>query len=913
MNPGNKLGPYEILEPLGAGGMGEVYLAEDTRLGRKVAIKVLPEEFASEPQRLARFEQEARAAAALNHPHIATVHDIGVDDDVHFIVQEYLQGRTLRERLDHGPLALDEALAIATEVAEALAAAHRAGIVHRDLKPANIFVSSDGHAKILDFGLAKLTEVAAPGASGDSRSPTMLGTVAGQVMGTAGYMSPEQAEGETDIDQRADIFAFGCVLFELVTGRQAFSGKNVLDTLHRIANSAPSTLRDIDPTLPADLQRVLDKSLAKRRSERYQHADDLTVDLRSLRRQLDAGSATSLADFAEIAGAGRAVTERRRRTLSASAVAAIVIVTVLVTGIGTLLLSRLAREPQPLAPLQTFGLTFDDIVGFAFSSVAVSPDGRHIVFSIVTEADGDYLHLRSLDALASLPIRGTENARDPFFSPQSDWIGFDRDGALYKVPLAGGDPFELCECETGAAASWSDDGFIYASSEQQLGRVPDVGGEWEVLATAGEVDGYGDFGYFARLPGKDVLLGEAIRDRPEGGGEPEAGRAVVLFDIGSRTFQEVLPNGNYPMYLPSGHLLFTRGQTEYAVPFDLDTLTATGRPAPVLQSVTTNRFGGPSLRVSDAGLAVYYPRALQTGETVRLAWVGRDGDRQEVAGSERTGALWTPRLSPDGRRVAVVVVEDDQEAIWIFDLDRDIWEPFSANSLMPIWSPDGAWIYFRAERDGRRVLARRSSGRDAPAEVVFDGDGFGVPTDVSSDGSWVIATMGAAGSGDGVYAIPVDGGAPEVVVDTPADERHGTLSPDGRWIAYTTDESGESQVEIRAFRSDGGVSQVSNAGGHLPLFSRDGRHLYYRNEGALYEVDVSAGESLQLSVPRQVIQEGVPSQQNGPSYTTVDDEHFLMSTYLLDNLSRRVDSYQLIVMLNWLDELERLVPTGGSR
>ena len=279
---GTSLGPYKIIEQLGAGGMGEVYLGEDTRLGRKVAIKVLPEEYASDPERLARFEQEARAAAALNHPHIAVVHDIGTEGDIHFMVQEYLEGQSLREQLDKGALPLAEALDLATEACEALAAAHKAGIVHRDLKPANVFVTADGHTKILDFGLAKLTEAAmiSTGSDADSRSPTMFGTVAGQVMGTAGYMAPEQVEGEGDIDQRADLFAFGCLLFEMTTGRQAFSGKNVLDTLHRIANSDPAMLRDADPSLPADLQRVLDKCLAKRRADRCQHADDLVVDLR---------------------------------------------------------------------------------------------------------------------------------------------------------------------------------------------------------------------------------------------------------------------------------------------------------------------------------------------------------------------------------------------------------------------------------------------------------------------------------------------------------------------------------------------------------------------------------------------------------------------------------------------------------
>ena len=427
---GTSLGPYKILELLGVGGMGEVYLGEDTRLGRKVAIKVLPAEFASDPVRLARFEQEARAAAALNHPHITVVHDVGAEQadgngaTVHFMVQEHLEGETLRVPLSQGALPLKKALDLGTEMAEALGAAHGANIVHRDLKPANVFITPEGHAKVLDFGLAKLTEPEQfAGEAELSRSPTMLGTVAGQVMGTAGYMAPEQVAAE-EIDHRADIFAFGCVLYEMAGGKQAFTGASVLDTLHAIVHDDPQPLGQIKPGLPAELQRILKKCLAKERSDRYQAAGELATDLRSLAAEVEAGTAVPLGAAPEVALSAAAASPGRKISMAVAA-AAMVAVGVLagIVGWG-------ARQPPAAErPLRLFELELGiNAIPAGGRSVAVSPDGRYLVWAgVIPEPDVNptpMLYLRRMDQAGFTPIPGTEGAQYPFVSPDSQWIRF---------------------------------------------------------------------------------------------------------------------------------------------------------------------------------------------------------------------------------------------------------------------------------------------------------------------------------------------------------------------------------------------------------------------------------------------------------------------------------------------------------
>ncbi|MCH7826060.1 MAG: serine/threonine-protein kinase, partial [Acidobacteria bacterium] len=624
---GKSLGPYKILEPLGAGGMGEVFLGEDTRLGRKVAIKVLPEEFASDPTRLARFEQEARAAAALNHPHIAVVHDVGaekLDGDgstVHFMVQEHLEGETLREPLNKGALPLKRALALAAETAEALAAAHGAGIVHRDLKPANLFVTQEGHAKVLDFGLAKLVEPELAGGAGESRlsgSPTVLGTVAGQVMGTAGYMAPEQVAGE-EIDHRVDIFAFGCVLYEMAGGKQAFTAGSVLDTLHAIAHDDPQPLAEINPALPAELHRILKKCLAKEPSDRYQGAGELATDVRSLAGEVEAGTAAPLGS-----GLGDTHTASGLRLpvpigLSAAAMVAVA----LIAGVA----GWVFRQPSAPEPgvVQRYTIPIPDIGSGQLTtigtSIAITRDGRHIAYS-GDLGDGVNLHHRPTGTLQLTMNVGLELSRRPAFSPDGQWLTFEHPEGTWRVPLAGGTPLNIGEF-FGARAFGPDDSLVY-SDGRALYQTTLTGVDPVLVA---EPDPDSDVTRYRRpniLPGGGILV-EVRR----GAGFGVAGIGVLA--PVTRDLTIIAEQGSDPQYAPTGHVVYARLNTLEALPFDPIALQPLGPSVPVVQDVRVEGGGAGQYAFSDNGVLVYWPDSLRvSGGQRRLAWVDRQGNETIV-------------------------------------------------------------------------------------------------------------------------------------------------------------------------------------------------------------------------------------------------------------------------------------------
>ena len=545
MDPGTKLGPYEITDQLGAGGMGEVYLAEDSRLGRKVAIKVLPAEFASDAERLARFEQEARAAAALNHPHIASVFDVGTEDGTHFMVQEYLEGDTLREPLGKGALPLKKALGLATEIAEALAAAHAAGIIHRDMKPENIFVTTEGHAKVLDFGLAKLTEVAAAGSPGGAtQSPTMMGTVAGQVMGTAGYMAPEQVVGSDNIDHRADLFAFGCVLYEMATGARAFAGRSIAETLAHIQHDDPPPIQEFDPSLPDELQRIVGKCIAKERERRFQGANDLVVDMKTLALEVESGAALPTSSAAQNTTRGIP-----SMLTAPTVVASALVASALVGALGV----WITTPSPPESLIRRFYIDYPPETTFLADSslgVAISPDGSSVVF-----AANRQLWLRAIDDLVATPIRGTELTRVPFFSPDGQQLGFwGNDGQIKSISVAGGAPVSLGSApEFPYGASWADDGYIYfGQGPSGILRVSETGGEPEsvVQMEAGE-QAHGP----QLLPGGEWLL---FTLRSGSGSWSDA--SIVARPVSGGERKVLVTGGTDGGYVPTGHIVYSRDE-----------------------------------------------------------------------------------------------------------------------------------------------------------------------------------------------------------------------------------------------------------------------------------------------------------------------------------------------------------------
>ena len=888
---GKSLGPYEILDKLGAGGMGDVYLAKDTRLGRSVAVKVLPEEYASDPERLARFEQEARAAAALNHPHIAAVFDVGESGGVHYMVQEHLEGQTLGDRLQNkGAMSTKAALDLAIEIVEALAAAHGAGIVHRDLKPPNIFVSNDGHAKVLDFGLAKLTEFAGIGGSVDSRSPTMVGTVAGQVMGTAGYMAPEQVEGEK-IDHRADVFAFGCVLYEMISGRRAFAGKNVLDTLHKIANSEPQPLTEVSDQIPQDLHRIVRKCLAKEPNARYQTASDLAVDLRSLAKEVEKGTALPLG----------AVSTTLHQTATASTPKKWIGVA-LVAGVAAgIALSVLAVWPRlGAAPTDiTFEITLPE--GYVLRrGVAVSPDGREVVFS-ATDPDGRAgLFRRPLGDLAPTFITGSEGGQLPLYSPDGEWIVFNESDRLAKIPAEGGKPLELGTGFPNTTAHWAPDDTIVFENRGKIYRVSAAGGTAEVVAEGGTDPRYDT--PFALGDGRHILIG--VR---EGGTW-----SVAVLDTDSGEIRKLVEDAVGPGYLPTGHLTFGRDDTVWAQAFDVDSLEVSGTPFP-LRSGVSMAVGRPQLAVAPNGTMTYVP-GFGGGEGDSLVWLERNGEITET-GAPAPGRIQVPRLSPDEQLVAMAINEDGGTTqVYTYDRRRSTFSLLrgldETSSFGPVWTPDGEWIYYaQTGIDGGYDIHRAPVDRSAPPELFLERPGLQSPSQASPDGKYLLFRDDQTDSRSDIWLAPLDGGEPEPFLAEPHHESQATFSPDGKWVAFMSDASGDYEIYYTPFPGPGRITQISNDVASAPVWAKDGSRIYYYSSGGgLMEAEVVAGSELEFDAPRQVVRDTVvPRSGLGTPFDSARDGRLVMSN---SRLSGRNSSARpsLVVVLHWFDEVERLAP-----
>ncbi|MFQ5742984.1 MAG: protein kinase [Acidobacteriota bacterium] len=899
------LGPYKIIEQLGAGGMGEVYLGEDTRLGRKVAIKVLPAEFASDPERLARFEQEARAAAALNHPHIAVVHDIGTEGDTHFMVQEYLEGDTLREPLKKGALPLEKALDLATEVAEALAAAHTAGIVHRDLKPENIFVTKEGHAKVLDFGLAKLVEMApamSPGAEG-SKSPTMLGTVAGQVMGTAGYMAPEQVQGDGDIDHRADLFAFGTVLHEMVCGRQAFAGRNVLATLDQIISDDPEPVGDIDPDLPAQLHWVLKKCLAKEPAKRYQTAGDLVVDLQALGADVDSGTALPVGG-PPVAPPLAAETTRSNPW---KLIIPIAVATLLVGILGTWWATR--PEPPVPEPPMCFEIELPEDVDSSYigrRSVAISPDGSRIVFA----ANGQ-LWMRLIGDLEPTPIPGTEGGRTPFFSPDGQQIGFwtNEPDQLRRVAVSGGAPVPIGAAENLYGASWAANDMIYfGQGNDGIWQVPGTGGTPEVVIEMQD-DEYAHGPQL--LPGGEWLL-FTLASTP--GGWNEA--SIVAQSLVTAQRVELIRGGTEGRWVPTGHIVYVLDGTLFAVPFDPRAMEPPSAPASMVEEIrmaAANLTGAANYGFTENGSLVYVPGTAAAG-AFQLVWVERNGQVEPLPFEPRNSSNLD--LSPDGRRIALEIQGDDGEwDIWIYEAERggrQVLLSTEGNNRVPVWSPDGEWVFFVSDRGGNSDIWKRRADRSLDAELVLDTEAAVRPSSISADGEMLLFDSGVIPNRDvGILALDTDQ-EPEMLVATAADELAGSFSPDGRFFAFMSNETGQFEVNVREVAS-GRTFPVSTStrGGAFPRWSRDGREIDYLSvtgPGILVaEVEMepfSASDPLELSdITRRLF---------ANFDVTADGQRFLVTVRAggVDAGDTEPATPRIRVILNWFEELKERVPTG---
>ncbi|PYQ67390.1 MAG: hypothetical protein DMF54_04360, partial [Acidobacteria bacterium] len=843
---GTRLGPYEIVSEVGSGGMGEVYRARDTRLGRTVAVKVLPSHLSASPEVRQRFEREAKTISQLSHPHICALYDVGNQDGVEFLVMEYLEGEALSNRLVKGPLAFDQVLRYGLEIADALDRAHRQGVVHRDLKPANIMLTKSG-VKLLDFGLAKMVAPAAA-RSGASLTtlPTQTGrdlTAEGTILGTFQYMAPEQLEGR-DADARSDIFAFGAVLYEMATGKKAFSGRSQASLISSIMTSEPAPASTVVPTAPPAFDRVVRTCLAKDPDDRWQTAHDIGVQLRWIQDGATSAAPVSVGP--------------RRRTAALflpwllAALAAALLAGVLLRDWRRSSLRAAVTRFLVLAPEKTM---FTPPGELSSAQMALSPDGRTLAFVANPGGARPLLWIRPLDSLTAVPLPGTEDALHPFWSPDGRSLGFFTPTSLKRVEASGGTPQRLCDAVAGRGGSWSSQGVIVfsQSSPTPLFRVQDTGGESQP-ATEFDVARAEDrhrFPFF--LPdGKRFLFWARSTKRENTG--------IYVASLDSRKARLVVNSESMGQYA-GGYLLTVQQGMLVAYPFDEVSVQLRGNPVRVAEGVLTgNPPGYAPFSVSGSNVLAY---STPSAKSRQLAWFDRSGRRVGTVGE--AGDYSTPRLSPDGKRIAVALREESKTNtdIWVSDSTRGAWSRLTfdpAAERAPLWSPDGSRIVFTSGTAGVLDLYEKpASGSGEPRLAVRSAsDKF--PTDWTRDGRYLVYhTFGASSTWD-IWVAPTDGGKPFALLASKFTEAQGQVSPDGRWIAYASDESGRFEIYVTQFPQKRGRWQISTAGGSQPWWRGDGKELVYLGpEQTLMSVAVAADDAFQASVPTALFKANFPA------------------------------------------------------
>ena len=886
--------------------MGEVFRARDTRLDRDVAIKVLPELFVADPERVGRFTREAKTLASLNHPNIAAIHGLEEANGITALVLELVDGPTLADRIAQGAIPVDEALPIARQIALAIEAAHDQGIIHRDLKPANIKLRPDGTVKVLDFGLAKLqtpdsTGGRSAGPIGLTQSPTLtspIATLAGMILGTAAYMAPEQARGKA-VDKRADIWAFGCVLFEMLTGRRAFAGDEISDTLAFIITK-DADWGALPAATPPGIRRLLRRCLEKDANKRLHDIADARIEIDEPLSRIDdveSGASAPTLDARP--------TRRRWTPVVAAAVASSAIV-----GAAVWALVRPVPAQRPIVRLRASAPGEALTINPFANDVAFSPDGKYFVYGVGTGAADGQLYVRALDKDAATPIAGI-NGRGPFISPDAEWIAYFDGTNLKKVSAHGGPPMMICQnCAAGnRGGTWGpDDSIIFTATNGNNGlfRISAAGGDPVAITTVDHQKGEQGHIWPEFLPtGRRILftiLKTGIDSAEIGVRDLKTGEQKIL-----------LRGGTQPHFAPPGHLLYSTAGTLRAIEFDADRLTVTGNPVSVLEHLITKVSGAADFAVSRDGSLVYVSGTAQGGLT--LAWIDRHGQEEPTGAPPR--AYGFIRLSPDGQRAALDV-RDEQQDIWIFDFARRLLTRLTTNAASdqyPVWTPDGQRVVFASNRDGMlNVYSQRADGTGA-AERLVASPFPQVPIGFSPDGKTLIVRDSDPKTGIDLSIIGMDGDRfAKKLIATAFNEQLGEVSPDGRWLAYQSNESGREEIHVRPFSDvNSGHWQVSADGGSRPSWARSGRELFYVDfRGRIVSVPVQSGAGLEYGNPTVVVEQGsqgsLPTSGTGRNYdTSVDGKRFLV----LRNAVRAGDQAappQLNVVLNWTDELARLVP-----
>jgi serine/threonine protein kinase/Tol biopolymer transport system component len=873
------LSHYRIASKIGAGGMGEVYRATDTRLKRDVAIKVLPESFALDEERITRFEREAQVLASLNHPNIAAIYGLEEADGIRALVMELVEGPTLADRIAASPIPLDEALLIAKQIVDALEVAHDRGIIHRDLKPANVKVTPDDKVKVLDFGLAKIASQ--ENKSSDlSHSPTVIqGTQAGVILGTAAYMSPEQAKGKF-VDKRADIWAFGCVLFEMLSGKQVFSGETLTDTLAAVVRAEPNW-DDLPANTPNSIRHLLSRCLAKDPKQRLR-------DIGDARFEMEPSTAGYEARVSNAPGG-----TRWRAPLAIGLL-------LIATFAGGALVNRWLSPHDSLSPTSVARLIHTIPKehlpsGHARNRLAISPDGKKLVY-----VANNRLYLRSLNALDAVELQGTEDAQGPFFSPDGEWVGF-LSGQLKKVPVNGGQAVAICAINVldALGASWgSDNTILFGGIYKGIFRVSANGGDPAVVVKPSASLSYANPQF---LPDGQSFLYQR--------GAPGDQDELVIRSLDKNDDTVLLTGGYDYQFLGSGYLVYAmgaRGQDLSAVAFDVASRKIVGNPVTVVRGVKESSSGSSSnFAVSASGTLIYLPTNQGQSQGTRLAVVDRSGKASVLATEARDFS--DPRVSPDARSVAVHL-QGDQNDVWVTDVARGTLTRLSyagGEDETPAWSPDGRTVAWAAARaDLLRAVYRRPIDGSGSEELVCRLENHCHVRDWSPDGHTLILEI--QGMGFDIWRLNLQGNAsPTVFLQTPFNERNSRLSPNGRWLAYVSDESGRDEVYVQAFPNGGSKLQVSSSGADQPVWSRDGRFIFFRGGGMIQETAFQEGAVPVVRAAKALFPDRFETPQAGAhtGYDVFPDGRFLM----IQSQAQPGVLEEIIVVMNWIEELKQQV------
>jgi serine/threonine-protein kinase len=878
MRTGTLIGVFEVAGPLGAGGMGEVYRARDTRLGRDVALKVLPGDFATDAHRRTRFDREARVLAALNHPNIATLYGVEDTPSGLVLVMELVEGTTLADRLALGgrfPIA--EAMAIARQVATALEAAHERGIIHRDLKPSNIVLRPDGTAKVLDFGLAKALGVTADETRPPQSTVTLTDPHGGFGPGTPAYLSPEQARGQA-ADTRADIWAFGCVLYEMLTGRRAFGGDSVSEVIAKIIEREPD-LDALPPSTPAALRTLLRRCLEKDVKDRLRHIGDAALELRDLRED------------PAIAPDTRTRTRRWAQTAGALALG-------LALAFGGWWLGARGAVPRPLpvARLSIPGQQQPFLAPFGEHHLAVSADGVRVAY-----AAARHLLIRTMDRTDGVSLE--VGAANPFFSPDGQWVGyFERAGDLMKVPVLGGEPRVVARIAgrpTGGA--WGRDGAIVFATTEGLYQVPDGGGEPRLLAKPDAGRKERAFAWPQLLPGDKTVLLTIVPEGAIGGA-----RIATLEIAGGGIPRPVLEAGTAARFVPTGHLVYVSGSALKAVAFDSGEQRTVGEPVtvPGIEVATTGDNGAAEFAVSDSG-ALLYIAPFTRGPQSTLVWMDRKGNPEPIPIAP--GRYLFPRVSPDGSRIAVDIPGPNRD-VWIWSAARP--SPVrltsgAAEDMLPLWSHDGLRVFFASQRNGNFDIYSRAADGATPERVEYSGPGNQMPNNFTRDGTRLLVNENFRDLS--VLTLGTTARV-EPLLASDFNEWIGEFSPDGKWVVYESNESGERfEIFVRPFPAvNTRRVTVSIDGGRYPMWAHGGNELFYINlQGAMMSATVTWSPTLQIGPVTKLFDVAPPPRviTARPYDVSRKDGRFLMAQPVSAGATPQID---IKVVLNWFEELKRL-------